>query len=67
VNNEAGRQKNQAGCRLYLFPPPELALQAQNPGKSRKKIKKAVRLTPPTKQKEPAQPACPIMINYQQL
>jgi hypothetical protein len=22
VNNEAGRQKNKAGCYLYLFPPP---------------------------------------------
>jgi len=22
VNNEAGRQKNKAGCCLYLFPPP---------------------------------------------
>jgi len=24
VNNEAGRQKNKAGCYLYLFPPPNL-------------------------------------------
>jgi len=44
-----------------------MALQAQNPGKSRKKIKKAVRLAPAVKQKEPAQPPWPIMTNYQQL
>jgi len=46
---------------------PKMALQAQNPGKSRKKIKKAVRLAPAVKQKEPAQPPWPIMTNYQQL
>jgi hypothetical protein len=32
VNNEAGRQKNKAGCCLYLFPPPQEAGEGQIPG-----------------------------------
>jgi hypothetical protein len=31
VNNEAGRQKNKAGCYLYLFPPPSLRANPLEP------------------------------------
>jgi hypothetical protein len=31
VNNEAGRQKNKAGCCLYLFPPPQEAGKGGSP------------------------------------